>query len=278
MDRTNNRIGSIRFDDETILEVSQKGGGGAGVGGDSGLEARNLVTGESTNEAIEELTEDLEDAQETIETQAQTIEDQAGTIESQAQTIEDQQAIINAFPTIEALNVTANGTYSETGKAYSPVNVNVAADMTFLIDTRTDGPAWIHIFSTLVNNKANPITLYAPDTPSNSDTPTSVTGIKVRPITIAANSTLNADIHIPFWKKALNYASSDAGNTGGNNIVLGLYISEAVALNITGDDATKITTITGSGTENPAIYISKNDLPAYGGNSAVTLTLTFTFA
>ena len=126
MDRTNNRIGSIRFDDETVLEVSQKGGGGAGVGGAGGLEARNLITGESTNEKIEDLTEDLEDAQETIETQAQTIEDQAGTIESQAQTIEYQQAVIDAFPTIEALNATANGTYSETGKAYSPVNVNVA--------------------------------------------------------------------------------------------------------------------------------------------------------
>ena len=125
MDSTNNRIGSIRFDNETILEVSQKGGGGAGVGGTGGLEARNLITGESTNEAIEDLTEDLEAAQETIETQAQTIEDQAGTIESQAQTIEDQQAVIDAFPTIEALNVTSNGTYNETGKAYKPVTVNV---------------------------------------------------------------------------------------------------------------------------------------------------------
>ena len=75
MDSTNNRIGSIRFDDETVLEVSQKGGGGAGVGGTGGLEARNLITGESTNEKIEDLTEDLEDAQETIETQAGQIED-----------------------------------------------------------------------------------------------------------------------------------------------------------------------------------------------------------
>ena len=119
MDSTNNRIGSIRFDDETVLEVSQKGGGGAGVGGTGGLEARNLITGESTNEAIEDLTEDLEDAQETIETQAQTIE--------------DQQAVIDAFPTIEALNVTANGTYNETGKAYKPVTVNVAGEQSVIV-------------------------------------------------------------------------------------------------------------------------------------------------
>ena len=44
----NNRIGSFRFDDDTILEVGQPGGGGAGVGGPMGLYAKNLVTGEET--------------------------------------------------------------------------------------------------------------------------------------------------------------------------------------------------------------------------------------
>ena len=122
MDRTNNRIGSIRFDDETVLEVSQKGGGGAGVGGTGGLEARNLITGESTNEAIEDLAEDLADAQETIETQAGQIEDLTEDLQEANDTIAEKQAIIDAFPTIEALNVTNNGTYRKITDASLVVN------------------------------------------------------------------------------------------------------------------------------------------------------------
>lgn len=122
METPNYRKASIYFDDETILEVTQRGGGGSGVGGETGLEAVNLITGESTNEAIAEQAE-------TIEQQAATIETQAGTISDLEDEVAEKQAIIDAFPTIEALNVTANGTYSETGKAYSPVNVNVAGGL-----------------------------------------------------------------------------------------------------------------------------------------------------
>ena len=44
--------------------------------------------------------------------------------ELQAQ-VEELEAEIDAFPTIESKTITANGTYSEVGKAYSPVTVNV---------------------------------------------------------------------------------------------------------------------------------------------------------
>ena len=118
METPNYRKASIYFDDETVLEVTQRGGGGSGVGGDTGLEAVNLITGESTNAALAEKDE-------TIEEQAATIETQAGTIEEQAATIIELQEELADVPTIEALNVTVNGTYSETGKAYSPVTVAV---------------------------------------------------------------------------------------------------------------------------------------------------------
>ena len=105
METPNYRKASIYFDDETVLEVTQRGGGGSGVGGETGLEAVNLITGESTNAALAAKDE---------------------TIAEQAATIEQLQEELADVPTIEALSVTANGTYSESGKAYSPVNVNVA--------------------------------------------------------------------------------------------------------------------------------------------------------
>lgn len=136
METPNYRKASIYFDDETVLEVEQRGGGGSGVGGDTGLAAVNLITGESTNEALAEKDETITEQAATIEEQAGTIETQAATIEEQAGEISDledevaaKQAIIDAFPTIEALNVTANGTYSESGKAYSPVTVNVPSSV-----------------------------------------------------------------------------------------------------------------------------------------------------
>lgn len=104
METPNYRKASIYFDDETVLEVTQRGGGGSGVGGETGLAAVNLKTGESTNAALAAKDE---------------------TIAEQAATIIELQEELADVPTIEALNVTANGTYSEAGKAYSPITVNV---------------------------------------------------------------------------------------------------------------------------------------------------------
>lgn len=111
METPNYRKGSIIFDDDTILQVEQRGGGGSGVGGETGLAAVNLKTGESTNAALAAKDE--------------TIAEQAATIETQAATIIELQEELAEVPTIEALNVTANGTYNEDGKAYKPVVVNV---------------------------------------------------------------------------------------------------------------------------------------------------------
>ena len=118
-ENANNGVASVRFDPETVLEVGQRGGGGSGVGGDDGLYAKNVITGEDTNTAIQALAEQVDQLEDDLETAN-------GTIATQAATIAAQQATIDAFPTIEALNVTANGTYDATGKAYKPVTVNVS--------------------------------------------------------------------------------------------------------------------------------------------------------
>ena len=60
-EKTARKIGALYFDERTILEIKQLGGGGSGVGGANGLNARNLVTGEDTGEVIaaqaEQITE-----------------------------------------------------------------------------------------------------------------------------------------------------------------------------------------------------------------------------
>ena len=94
METPNYRKASIYFDDETVLEVTQRGGGGSGVGGETGLEAVNLITGESTNAALAAKDETIAEQAETIETQAGTIEEQAATIETQAATIIEKDETI----------------------------------------------------------------------------------------------------------------------------------------------------------------------------------------
>ena len=69
------------------------------------------------------------------------------------QTVAEKQAIIDAFPTIESKNITANGTYSEEGKAYSPVVVNVPAPV--------PTPTYKFLKLTTVNNKSENVTCNA---------------------------------------------------------------------------------------------------------------------
>lgn len=160
MERPNYRKGSIIFDDDTILQVEQRGGGGSGVGGETGLAAVNLKTGESTNAALAAKDE--------------TIAEQAATIETQAATIIELQEELADVPTIEALNVTANGTYSEEGKAYSPVNVNVPEGM-------YESPA---IGLAFTNNTAATITIGVPKI-SYGNYPSDSATVEVDNITIA---------------------------------------------------------------------------------------------
>lgn len=63
--------------------------------------------------------------------------------------IEDGIANASAV-TVEALSVTENGTYSEEGKAYSPVTVNVdsdytTAEVTIINNIGDDIPAYVYI-------------------------------------------------------------------------------------------------------------------------------------
>ena len=62
-----------------------------------------------------------------LNTIAEAIEDKDEEIAELEGRVEELQAIIDAFPTIESLNVTQNGTYQEAGKAYTPVDVSVSS-------------------------------------------------------------------------------------------------------------------------------------------------------
>lgn len=62
-----------------------------------------------------------------LNTIAEAIEDKDEEIADLEGQVEELQAIIDAFPTIESLNVTQNGIYQEAGKAYTPVDVNVSS-------------------------------------------------------------------------------------------------------------------------------------------------------
>ena len=66
--KTARKIGALYFDENTILEVKQLGGGGSGVGGANGLNARNLVTGEDTGEVIAAQAEQIAEQGEQIDT------------------------------------------------------------------------------------------------------------------------------------------------------------------------------------------------------------------
>ena len=102
--------------------------------------------GEVLGEPIQELEQEILDKEEIIKEQAETLEEQGEQIDELEDTIAEKQAIIDAFPTIEQLNVTQNGTYNEEGKAYKPVVVNVPAF----------SPATLNDFKiSLVNNMAN---------------------------------------------------------------------------------------------------------------------------
>ena len=183
----NKRIGSFNFDAETKLEVMQRGGGGAGVGGEDGLAAVNLVTGESTNDALAERDETIEEQAATIEEQAGTIEEQAGEISDLEDEVAAKQAIIDAFPTIEALSVTANGTYNEEGKAYKPVTVNVATGLT--PDKAPFAICFDNNFQ-IVNNTANDINIFMPyATIKTGNDPVGATYGGVDKFTIAAGAT-----------------------------------------------------------------------------------------
>ena len=62
-----------------------------------------------------------------LNTIAEAIEDKDEEIAELEGQVEELQAIIDAFPTIESLNVTQNGVYQEAGKAYTPVDVSVSS-------------------------------------------------------------------------------------------------------------------------------------------------------
>ena len=83
--------------------------------------------------------------------------------------------------TVEALTVTENGTYSEAGKAYSPVTVNVA------------GAKQVTISTTYVNNTNSDISIIVPDNAGTSG----YDDVLFKEIVVSANSTLqNQTMHI----------------------------------------------------------------------------------
>lgn len=88
--------------------------------------------GAAMGEPIQELEQEILNKEAVIDEQGEQIdalEGQVDELEGQVdeleQTVQELQDEIDAFPEIEQLSVTENGTYSESGKAYSPVTVNV---------------------------------------------------------------------------------------------------------------------------------------------------------
>lgn len=217
METPNYRKASIYFDDETVLEVQQRGGGGAGVAGENGLAAVNLVTGESTNDAIAEKDE-------TIEQQAATIEQQARTIEEQAGTIDELREELADVPTIEELYVTANGTYSVTGKAYSPVMVDVASAHVILIN------------ATFINNTNSNIIVTAPNIGGTAN----YDDVVLKEIIVNANSTLQNQ-YMNVLHRSVNsiFIRPIIKDAAGNSVAVNQFtisnVSQRFNFDITGD-------------------------------------------
>lgn len=140
METPNYRKGSIIFDDDTILQVEQRGGGGSGVGGETGLAAVNLKTGESTNAALAAKDETIAEQAATIETQAGTIEEQAATIETQAATIiEKDETIATQAATITEQAGTIEGLERQLNRApeFETKTVNIVPNVPCSIIDRT---------------------------------------------------------------------------------------------------------------------------------------------
>lgn len=99
-----------------------------------------------TDDTVEQLGRVLGEPVQELE---QEILQKEETIAEKDEIIAEKQTIIDAFPTIESKSITANGTYSEEGKAYSPVTVNVP----------TGGVKWLQLktrfqnYSTSIVNK-----------------------------------------------------------------------------------------------------------------------------
>lgn len=89
------------------------------------MEYRINLTDDTVEQLGRVLGEPIQELEQEILDKEETIAEQQETIAEKDETIAEKQAIIDAFPTIESKSITANGTYSEEGKAYSPVVVNV---------------------------------------------------------------------------------------------------------------------------------------------------------
>lgn len=131
--KTARKIGALYFDENTILEVKQLGGGGAGVGGANGLNARNLVTGEDTGEVIAAQAGQIEEQGEQIdaltaqntELQAENTELQTENAELTGQLEEAEAALANAYIAtpigFEVINNTENTYHMGIGESYGNV-------------------------------------------------------------------------------------------------------------------------------------------------------------
>lgn len=95
--------------------------------------------GEVLGEPIQELEQEILEKEEQVSDLVRTVSDLEEAVAELEDTVEEKQAIIDAFPTIEALSVTQNGTYNEEGKAYKPVTVNVPEGAKFVNITLNKG-------------------------------------------------------------------------------------------------------------------------------------------
>ena len=227
-----------------------------------------------TDDTVEKLGTALGEPIQELE---QEILDKEEIIAEKDEIIAEKQAIIDAFPTIESKNITANGTYSEQGKAYSPVVVNVPQTTVEALSvtqngtyseqgkayspvtvnvpegiTASDAPYLICFDNNFVihNKTENPISVYTIEASASRNDPLTATHGYVKKISVSAGQryTMGQQGNMLAVSKVRDNGSEIA-NTSGTSFAFQLIIEGGIA-SITTSPVNYIASVSNSGTTN----------------------------
>ena len=192
--------------------------------------------GEALGEPIQELEQEiLEKEQEIKELQDEIAEfpeiEQLSVTENGTYSEEgkayDEVTVNVPQTTVEALTVTENGTYSEAGKAYSPVTVNVPEGI-----TAANAPYLICFDNNFVihNKTENPISVYSIDTSASRNNPLTATNGYVKKLSVSAGQryTMGQAGNMLAVSKVRNNGSEIA-DTSGASFAFQLIIEGGIA-------------------------------------------------